>query len=136
MVLENEYARISLEQGVPGLLLWVFFIAWVLSRRPGRFGDSWLLGRRLAWAACLSLFAGGMLGIGMMASVPQTAVMLLLIGWFTSAPAASKAAEHDVVEPGLVPLPSRPRRLRPAVAGSGGVRRPVHSDFDWTPPEQ
>ena len=134
MVLENEYARISLEQGVPGLLLWVFFIAWVLSRRPGRFGDSWLLGRRLAWAACLSLFGAGMLGIGMMASIPQTAVMLMLIGWFTSAPAASKVAEHDSVEPAGAPVAARTRRLRPAVAAGG--RRQIHPDFDWTPPER
>ncbi len=27
-----------------------------------------------------------MLGIGMMASVPQASIMLLLIGWFTSPP--------------------------------------------------
>ena len=77
--------RIALEQGVPGLLLWVFFIAWVLTRRPGRIRDSWLLGRRLGWVACLSVFGSGMLGIGMMASVPQTSIMLLTIGWLTTA---------------------------------------------------
>lgn len=93
MVLENEYARIAVEQGFVGLLLWVFFIAWVLTRRFGRLHDSWLLGRRLAWTACLSLFATGMLGVGMMASVPQTSIMFLLIGWFTTPPRVEETDE-------------------------------------------
>jgi hypothetical protein len=85
MLLENEYARIALEQGLPGLTLWAGFIAWILTRRPARVRDSWLLGRRMAWVACLSMFLSGLLGMGMMASVPQTAVMLLSIGWMTTA---------------------------------------------------
>jgi hypothetical protein len=94
MLLENEYARIAAEQGLPGLALWILFIVWVATRLPGRIRDSWLLGRRAAWAACLALFASAMLGIGMLASVPQTALMLLLIGWFTVPPAPEQAEEH------------------------------------------
>lgn len=86
LLLESEYARIAIEQGLPGLLLWALFIFWVALKIPAGGHDSWLLGRRLAWAACLSIFVSGMLGIGMMASVPQASIMLLLIGWFTSPP--------------------------------------------------
>ena len=84
-IIENEYARISLEQGLPGLLIWVMFILWVVSRRPGRVKDSWLLARRLSWVACASIFAAGMLGMGMLAAVPQTILMLFVIGWATTA---------------------------------------------------
>ena len=97
-ILENEYARIALEQGLPGLVIWVTFIAWVLLRRPRRRQDSWLLGRRLAWVACASIFFSGMLGMGMMASVPQTALMLIILGWMTTArrvvPVLSRHRSH------------------------------------------
>ncbi len=85
-IIESEYARIALEQGVPGLFIWVLFIIWVLTRRPGRTRDSWLLGRRLVWVSCASIFISGMLGMGMLAAVPQTMLMLLTIGWFTASP--------------------------------------------------
>ena len=32
-----------------------------------------------------SIFSSGMLGMGMLAAVPQTVLMLLLIGWTTTA---------------------------------------------------
>lgn len=83
-VIENEYARIALEQGLPGLMIWLLFLVWVLTRRPGRVKDEWLLARRLIWVACASLFAAGLLGMGMLAAVPQTVLMLILIGWTTS----------------------------------------------------
>ena len=84
-IIENEYARISLEQGLPGLVIWILFILWVLTRRPGRVKDEWLLSRRLIWVASASIFSSGMLGMGMLAAVPQTVLMLLLIGWTTTA---------------------------------------------------
>ena len=84
-VMENEYARIVLEQGLPGLALWLLFLVWVLTRTPGRVRDSWLLGRRLAWVACAVAFASGLVGMGLLASVPQTTVMLLSMGWYAVA---------------------------------------------------
>jgi len=133
MLIENEYARISVEQGIPGLLLWAFFVLWVAIKFPRRAQDPWLLGRRLAWAACLSIFLSGMLGIGMMASVPQTSVMLLLIGWFTTAPRLAEAEQEEHLVAATDPAPVPLRRVRPArrrVASPG--RSSI--DFDWTPP--
>jgi hypothetical protein len=83
--MESEYARMALELGLPGLALWLLFIAWVLTRTPGRVRDSWLLGRRMAFATTTMTFASGLIGIGMLTSVPQTILMLLSIGWFTVA---------------------------------------------------
>lgn len=84
-IMENEYARIVLEQGLPGLALWLLFIAWVLLRSPGRVRDGWQLARRLAWVVCAVVFASGLLGIGMFTSVPQTVLMLTTMGWFVTA---------------------------------------------------
>jgi hypothetical protein len=81
VAMENEYARIMLEQGILGLLIWIFFILWLLRRHHESPNDAWYLGRRLAWVACAVFFATGLLGTGLMTSVPQTSLFLLLVGW-------------------------------------------------------
>lgn len=81
VMMENEYARIMLEQGIMGLVIWTLFILWVLTRRSESRYDSWYLGRRLAWASCLAFFVTGLLGTGLLTSVPHTCLLLLLVGW-------------------------------------------------------
>ena len=60
--MENEYSRILLEQGIIGLLIWIGFIGWVLSRRTafaknsGETEGSW---RGLAAPAILALALSG-----------------------------------------------------------------------------
>jgi hypothetical protein len=81
VAMENEYARIMLEQGIPGLLIWMAFIVWLLARRDQDRHDSWYLGRRLAKVACAMLFVVGLTGIGLLTSIPQTSLFLLLVGW-------------------------------------------------------
>jgi hypothetical protein len=104
-IMENEYARIVLEQGLPGLALWLLFITWVLLRSPGRQRDGWQLGRRVSWAAFAVVFASGLLGIGMFTSVPQTVVMLVTMGWFVTARRQSAVTAR---------VPAARRRLDPA----------------------
>jgi len=111
-LMENEYARIVLEQGLPGLALWLLFIAWVLVRSPGRMRDSWMLGRRLAWLTFASAFFSGLLGMGMFTSVPQTVVMLMTMGWYV---VARKRAPVPVAA-------SVPRRRLGATAEELGTR--------------
>jgi hypothetical protein len=79
--MENEYARIMLEQGVFGLCLWVVFILWVLTRPRGKHFDSWQHGAQLAWYACAFSFAVGLLGIGLFTGIPQTCLLLMNVGW-------------------------------------------------------
>lgn len=81
VVMENEYARIMLEQGIFGLCLWIAFIIWLMSRYKANHLDPWRQGRLLAWCACLISFGVGLLGIGLFASVPQTCILLLTAGW-------------------------------------------------------
>ncbi len=83
MIIENEYGRIMLEQGIPGLLLWIAFITWVFIRRITAPSDPWALGRRLAWFVCAAYFVTGVIGLGLLTSIPQTCLMLLLTGWIT-----------------------------------------------------
>lgn len=79
--MENEYARIVLEQGVIGLCLWLGFILWVFSRRTTHPRDPWYLGKRLLWFACASYFITGIIGKGLLTSIPGTALLLLSVGW-------------------------------------------------------
>lgn len=79
--MENEYARIVLEQGVLGLCLWLAFIAWLFTRPHIRRSDPWYVGRRLTWVVCAAFFATGMIGKGLLTSIPGTALMLLGAGW-------------------------------------------------------
>ena len=81
VALENEYARIALEQGVPGLCLWAAFIMWALTRPLKIRNDAWYLARRLAWVVCGASFASAPTGTGLLTSVPQTCLMLLSLGW-------------------------------------------------------
>ena len=82
--MENEYARIMLEQGVLGLILWVGFIVWVLTRAGPARSDSWFVGRRLAWTTCASYFAIGLIGTGLLTSIPQVCLLLLNVGWIAA----------------------------------------------------
>lgn len=78
--MENEYARIMLEQGIVGLLLWILFVIWLLTRRNENY-DSWYIGRRLAWVSCAVYFTVGLTGTGLLTSIPQSCLFLLLVGW-------------------------------------------------------
>jgi hypothetical protein len=84
VVLENEYARIMAEQGIPGLALWLAFIIWLLQRPPGRRSDPWYRGKSLARLFCLISFATAPLGLGMLDAIPSTEMLLMLAGWFAA----------------------------------------------------
>jgi hypothetical protein len=106
LVMENEYARIGIEQGLPGLTLWIAFLAWAFIRWPERATDGWALGRRLACVACAVFFFTGLTGVGLLSSVPQTALMLLTMGWFLTTP--RQPAALRVHNRQLVPHATRP----------------------------
>jgi hypothetical protein len=81
VLMENEYARIMIEQGITGLLIWIAFILWLVTRRDRAPADGWYLGRRLAWVACSLSFVTGLIGTGLLTSVPHSCLLLLLVGW-------------------------------------------------------
>lgn len=81
--MENEYSRIMLEQGIPGLLMWLGFIGWLTSQFPQRL-DNWDFGRQLLWISVLLTFLNGMIGTGLMIGVPGAAMTFLNLGFIFS----------------------------------------------------
>jgi hypothetical protein len=81
VVMENEFVRIMLEQGLVGLALWLVFIFWLLTRREPDRSDPWFLGRRLAWAMCALYFGCCLIGTGLFTAIPQTVLFMLGVGW-------------------------------------------------------
>ena len=96
VTMENEYARILLELGVPGLMMWAVFLVWVFTRRHIRVSDMFNFGRRLAYVACACTFAMGLIGVGLFTSVPATTLTFLLTGWFVV---------REVRAPPVAPVP-------------------------------
>jgi O-Antigen ligase len=84
VAIENEYGRIMLEQGVPGLALWLAFIFWVFTRPLPRDSDPWYLGKWLARVALFFCFATAPTGLGLLTSIPGTALILVFAGWIAS----------------------------------------------------
>lgn len=114
--MENEYARIVLEQGVLGLCLWVAFIAWALGRRTTRAGDEWVTGRRLFWVTCAMYFATGMIGRGLLTSIPGTALFLIGVGWL------AVRQPRRVEQPAAPAAPPTALEMSPAHAWARQVR--------------
>jgi len=92
---ENEYCRILLEEGVVGLLLWLGFVVFFIFNRRGFVKDQWFPGRRMAWYLCILNFGTGLIGVGMLTSVPGSLLFMLLLGWTSVTPETS-----EVVVPG------------------------------------
>jgi hypothetical protein len=109
VVMENEYSRILLELGLPGLLLWLAFFAWVLSRPVLDKRDPWLLGRTLMFYLCVANLLLSLIGIGLLTSIPSTALLLVGMGFMVAGTAPQPAG----AKPALAGAPNG----RPAVAG-------------------
>lgn len=92
IAIENEYARIALEQGFPGLMLWLSFLVWAFARSASANSkdDNWRLGRRLAWWTGVLYFGTAWIGLGLLASVPMAMLLLLLTGWMVAGPIAAR----------------------------------------------
>lgn len=83
-VAENEVARVSLEQGWFGLLIWTAFVVWLFIGRSFDSRDPWRSGRRLAWMFGAMTFGTAWIGIGVFLSIPSAAMLLLLMGWIAA----------------------------------------------------
>ena len=79
--LENEFSRITVDQGWVGLGLWLAFLGWLVVRvPPAAFGVPWQLGRLLMYAVVLSSWGTAFIGTGMLASVPASVLLLVMMG--------------------------------------------------------
>ena len=81
VVIENEYGRILLELGLPGLILWVAFALWSVARGI-RLAWAWQdIGHRLAVTTVATYLLTALTGVGMFTSIPQSAFLMLFVGW-------------------------------------------------------
>jgi hypothetical protein len=94
-----------LEQGIMGLMIWIAFVLWIITRRDQNPSDSWYLGRRLARVACAVFFVTALTGTGLLTSIPQTSLFLLLVGWVG---ARQPSTEPAVVAPSYVAIEAQP----------------------------
>lgn len=84
--LENEFSRITVDQGWVGLGLWLAFLVWLLVRPPHtRFGRPWQLGRVLMYALALSTWATAFIGTGVLSAVPGSVLLLVQMGVLAAA---------------------------------------------------
>jgi len=116
VTMENEYARILLELGLPGLVMWGMFLLWVFTRPYVRRTDMFYFGRRLAYVVCACSFALGLIGVGLFTSVPATTIMFLLTGWFV------------VQEVRFAPVMPTDIQLEPAPGAEGDMSLPVSGE--------
>jgi len=110
--IENEYGHIVLEQGIPGLLLWVAFICTCVFRRTKKLPGS-PTAMRYAHAFVIIMWCVAPLGAGILSGIPAAALLLLMMGVRMGAPVpmhAGKALRH-------VGQPKRERSI--------GIGRPI-----------
>jgi hypothetical protein len=78
--MENEYARIAVEEGVLGVVLWVCFIGWSLSKFPSAANRTQDVVGVAMWVFCAASWLSGLIGVGLLASVPGTVLILSQMG--------------------------------------------------------
>jgi len=123
IAVESEIGRIHLETGLIGMFAWICFVCWIFTRPGARRGDPWFLGMRLAWFACLTLTGLGLIGIGLLTSIPCTVVFLMLMGWISTHHTFEADSRIMAFQPGYFQPPVLNPRL---VSGyqQRGVSRP------------
>lgn len=91
---ENEYARIALELGFPGFVLWLGFLGWVLVRGWSfHKQDRWANTRRLVWICAFVNFGLAVLGTGLLTAIPMTMMLLFSSGWLVTKPSPEDLGE-------------------------------------------
>ncbi|HVB81625.1 MAG TPA: hypothetical protein VNE82_16965 [Candidatus Binataceae bacterium] len=83
--IENEYGRILLEQGIPGLLIWIGFLLWAFTTPLPRRDTGWLLTLKLLRIYIPLCFASAIIGTGLMTAIPGAPLLMLFVGLFTTA---------------------------------------------------
>ncbi len=107
--IENEFGRLLLEEGLPGLLLWLGFLLSVLG---GSAVNLWRRGPRAIgmWLVCATSWATGLIGVGLLASIPGTFLLMVYFGEIAKrAPAVEAFRPESWPQRGTRPL--RARRL-------------------------
>jgi hypothetical protein len=92
--IENEYGRLLLEQGIPGLAIWIAFLFWVILSPLPRRDDGWLLLLKLLRVYLPLSFLLATTGTGFLTAIPGTALILVFVGLFSTARIWEKNSKH------------------------------------------
>lgn len=79
--MESELGRMQLETGLIGVAGWIGFVVWVFMRPRVPRTDPWFVSLRMAFFVCAWFFVIGLIGIGLLTSIPSSAMMLMFLGW-------------------------------------------------------
>lgn len=99
--IENEYGLIVLEEGIPGLIIWITFLVWSVSCPLPKDKGGEGLGLRLARAYIAISFGAAVLGTGILTAIPETPLLFAYFGWITTArfAATAQAANRARISP-------------------------------------
>jgi hypothetical protein len=102
--LENEYSRLAVELGLPGLALWLVFLYWALWTRRPRGRDASVETIDVAgWGVAAVVWSTAFTGTGTLLAIPGTVVLLALMGaYLATGPSPAPSA----------PMPAAPRPVR------------------------
>ena len=93
VVVENEFGRLALELGIFGLLLWVCFIIYFITCSAFRARSAWRAGRISGWVYVSFVWSTSFIGLGTLTAIPQTALLLLVMGWVIARPLGALVAQ-------------------------------------------
>ena len=126
--LENEFARIAMEQGIIGLLLWVLFLGWLFTRLPPRRRGGSLVAERMMWATVVVLWGTAVIGTGLLSSIPGTALLLLWMGAVVGTRRPASVTRRGAVKATMRALPPREEVRGGTGAGASGPERGGEAD--------
>jgi hypothetical protein len=110
--IESEFGHMIVEQGVPGLLLFVGFLTWVITRRkvPWELSPA---ASALASALIVVEWCCSSVGAGFLAGIPWTPLLLMMMGMRLASPVQKVAVRQlrNVAKraPAVAALPVRAR---------------------------
>lgn len=103
VTMENEYGRIALELGLPGLTLWVAFLFWFAISSFAFVRTPWQTGRRAAWTCCILHFLVAAIGVGLFTTIPGTLMVFLMMGWVAVKPPVEETPQDEQLNQIVVP---------------------------------
>jgi hypothetical protein len=96
IIMENEFSRILLEQGLPGLVLFVSFFIWFVMKKLTE-NDAAIKTKVFVWCTSVVVISSSFIGIGLMTTVPATAVLLLGLGFCFNSQFQTVLVNHEKV---------------------------------------
>ena len=104
--MENEYCRILIDQGWIGLGAWLCFLIWTFrSIPPSRISSRWGIGVAAMYSLCLPTWALGFIGNGALSAIPQSVMLLTMMGVLLKVRMSTAANQFQNLQPVKIAIP-------------------------------